>query len=72
MLRLGHISLVGTGLLNLGLDLVAISSFSALVGEAYELADRYRAAGVPVVPGGLHVTALPEEAALHADAVVAG
>ncbi|MFC1597461.1 B12-binding domain-containing radical SAM protein [Planctomycetota bacterium] len=55
-----------------GLDLVAISSFSAQINEAYELADRYRAEGVPVVLGGLHVTALPEEAAAHADAVVVG
>jgi radical SAM superfamily enzyme YgiQ (UPF0313 family) len=55
-----------------GFDLVAISSFSAQMGEGYELADRYRAAGVPVVLGGLHATALPEEAARHADAVVVG
>ncbi|MBP7149315.1 MAG: B12-binding domain-containing radical SAM protein [Acidobacteria bacterium] len=53
-------------------DLVAISSFSAQVGEAYALADRYRAAGVPVVLGGLHATALPDEAGQHADAVVLG
>ena len=55
-----------------GFDLVAISSYSAQIGEAYQLADRYRAGGVPVVLGGLHVTALPEEAARHADAVVVG
>ncbi len=55
-----------------GFDLVAISSFSAQIGEAYELADRYRARGVPVVLGGLHVTALPDEAARHADAAVVG
>ncbi len=55
-----------------GFDLVAISSFSAQMQEGYDLADRYRAQGVPVVLGGLHVTALPEEAAQHADAVVVG
>jgi radical SAM superfamily enzyme YgiQ (UPF0313 family) len=55
-----------------GFDLVAISSFSAQILEAYELADDFRRAGVRVVMGGLHVTALPEEAALHADAVVVG
>jgi radical SAM superfamily enzyme YgiQ (UPF0313 family) len=54
------------------LDLVAISSLSAQVREAYELADRYRALGIPVVLGGLHVTAMPEEAGRHADAVVIG
>jgi radical SAM superfamily enzyme YgiQ (UPF0313 family) len=53
-------------------DLVGISSLSAQIGEAYELADRYRDLGVPVVLGGLHVTAMPEEASQHADAVVIG
>jgi radical SAM superfamily enzyme YgiQ (UPF0313 family) len=55
-----------------GYDLIAISSFTAQIGEAYELADRYRAAGVPVVMGGLHVTAMPEEASQHCDAVAVG
>lgn len=53
-------------------DLVAISSFTAQIHEAYHLADRYRALGVPVAMGGLHVTALPEEALAHADAVCVG
>jgi radical SAM superfamily enzyme YgiQ (UPF0313 family) len=55
-----------------GFDLVAISSYSAQIAEGYELADRYRARGVPVVMGGLHVTAVPEEAAGHCNAVVVG
>ncbi|MHC4709575.1 MAG: B12-binding domain-containing radical SAM protein [Planctomycetota bacterium] len=55
-----------------GLDLVAISSLSAQIGEAYELADRFRERRVPVVMGGLHVTAVPQEAGRHADAVVIG
>jgi radical SAM superfamily enzyme YgiQ (UPF0313 family) len=54
------------------LDLVAISSLSAQVLDAYRLADRFRERGLPVVMGGLHATALPEEAALHCDAVVVG
>ena len=53
-------------------DAVAISSFSAQVGEAYALADRYRAAGTLVILGGLHVTARPEEAQQHADCIVLG
>jgi radical SAM superfamily enzyme YgiQ (UPF0313 family) len=53
-------------------DLVAISSFTAQIYEAYELAARYRALGIPVVLGGLHVSSLPEEAARHCDAVVVG
>lgn len=51
-------------------DLVGISSFTAQIDEAYALAERYRAAGVPVVLGGLHVSLLPDEAAQHADAIV--
>jgi len=53
-------------------DLVGISSYTAQIGEAYELADRFRLAGVSVVLGGPHVSALPEEAAAHCDAVVIG
>ena len=55
-----------------GLDLAAISTYSAQVDEAYELARRFRAIGVPTVFGGPHVTALPEEASEHCDAVVVG
>lgn len=43
-------------------DLVAISSYSAQIDEAYELANRYKARGIPVVMGGPHVSMLPEEA----------
>jgi len=53
-------------------DVVAISSFSAQIYEAYELADRYRMLGTRVILGGLHVSALPMEALRHADAVVIG
>ena len=53
-------------------DVVAISSFTAQMPEAYALADRCRAAGQCVILGGLHVTSLPDEAAEHADAIVIG
>jgi radical SAM superfamily enzyme YgiQ (UPF0313 family) len=53
-------------------DLVAISSFSAQIGEAYRVAQRYRSAGIPVVIGGLHVTAAPEEAVQHGANPVVG
>ncbi|GAB4193014.1 MAG: cobalamin-dependent protein [Phycisphaeraceae bacterium] len=53
-------------------DLVAISTFSAQVYEAYELADQCRACGAKVVMGGLHVSCLPAEALGHCDAVVVG
>jgi hypothetical protein len=51
-------------------EVVAISSLAAQVYEAYKLADRYRAQGCCVVMGGLHVSAEPEEALQHADAIV--
>ena len=53
-------------------DVVAISTFTAQVKEAHELARRYRNLGVSTIIGGLRATALPEEAAHHVDAVVAG
>jgi radical SAM superfamily enzyme YgiQ (UPF0313 family) len=53
-------------------DVVAISSFTAQIKDAYTLADRYRALGTAVILGGLHVTVMPEEALRHADSVVLG
>lgn len=53
-------------------DLVGITCMTALAPRAYELADRFRSLGTPVVLGGMHPTFLPEEALRHADAVVAG
>jgi radical SAM superfamily enzyme YgiQ (UPF0313 family) len=53
-------------------DLVALSSFSAQINEAYNIADRLRAAGVQVAIGGLHASVLPYEAAEHADYVIVG
>jgi len=53
-------------------DLVAISSYSAQINEAYELASRYKKKRNPVVMGGPHVTALPEEALQFCDSVVIG
>lgn len=58
--------------LPLDVDLVAISSLSAQVKEAYALAERYAAAGVPVVMGGLHVTTCPHEPALHGASAAIG
>ena len=53
-------------------DAAAIASFSAQIKDAYVIADQYRALEVRVILGGLHVTARPDEAAQHADAVVSG
>jgi radical SAM superfamily enzyme YgiQ (UPF0313 family) len=55
-----------------GYDLIAFSTFTAMAYECYELADRYRAEGIPVVLGGLHATHVPEDAKAHFDAVCVG
>jgi radical SAM superfamily enzyme YgiQ (UPF0313 family) len=53
-------------------DMVGITAMTSTVPRAYEIADKFREKGVTVVLGGIHPTALPEEASLHADAVVIG
>ncbi|WP_426511967.1 B12-binding domain-containing radical SAM protein [Dactylosporangium sp. McL0621] len=53
-------------------DLVVIQVYITSARRSYELADWYRARGVFVALGGLHVTSLPDEAAAHADAVFLG
>jgi radical SAM superfamily enzyme YgiQ (UPF0313 family) len=53
-------------------DLVGITAMTTTVQRGYEIADHYRARGTKVVMGGMHVSALPEEALAHCDAVVEG
>jgi radical SAM superfamily enzyme YgiQ (UPF0313 family) len=53
-------------------DLVGIEVYVTSARRAYAVADGYRARGVYVVLGGLHVTSLPGEAARHADTIVLG
>lgn len=53
-------------------DLVGISVITRHAPRAYCLADELRRRGVKVVLGGMHVSALPQEAAAHADAVIIG
>lgn len=53
-------------------DLVGITAMTSLAPRAYQIADAFRAQGVKVVLGGIHPTAVPEEAIQHADAVVIG
>ena len=59
-------------LLNEKPDIIALSSLTARIYETYELSARFRENGITVVMGGLHVSALPEEAAKHTDVVVQG
>lgn len=60
------------------IKLVGIGAMTRMIAKAYRVADAIRAAGVPVVMGGPHVTAIPEEALgrdggpRHADAVAVG
>ncbi|HET9222434.1 MAG TPA: radical SAM protein [Roseiflexaceae bacterium] len=53
-------------------DLVVIQVYITSAYRAYALADYYRAKGAHVCLGGLHVTSLPDEAALHADTIFLG
>jgi hypothetical protein len=58
--------------LDITADTVAISVMTATAPWAYRFADECRRIGKKVILGGIHPSALPEEAALHADAVVVG
>jgi len=58
--------------------LVGIGAMTRMIAKAYRVADALRAAGVPVVMGGPHVTEVPDEALgrdggpRHADAIALG
>ena len=53
-------------------DLVGISVLTSNAYRAYEISREFRERHVPVVLGGMHPTACPEEAVSHADAIVQG
>jgi radical SAM superfamily enzyme YgiQ (UPF0313 family) len=61
-----------------GVGLVGIGAMTRMIARAYRFADALRAAGIPVVMGGPHVTECPDEALgrdggpRHADAVALG
>jgi radical SAM superfamily enzyme YgiQ (UPF0313 family) len=57
---------------NVNYDLVGITCFTMSATRAYKIADEFRSKGIPVVLGGTHSTALPEEAKNHADSVIIG
>src|SRR5215471_10569579 len=58
--------------------LIGIGAMTRMIARAYRAADAFRAAGIPVVMGGPHVTELPDEALgrgglpRHADAIALG
>ena len=53
-------------------DLVAISTFTAQFYEACDVADHYRARGIPVVMGGITASSLREQAKEHCTSVIVG
>jgi radical SAM superfamily enzyme YgiQ (UPF0313 family) len=53
-------------------DLIGFTVLTPQSPWAYRMADKLRALGKKVVLGGIHVTALPEEAGQHADSIVLG
>src|SRR6185436_8373006 len=61
-----------------GVGLVGIGAMTRMAARAYRMADAVRAAGIPVVMGGPHVTEVPDEALgkdggpRHADAIALG
>jgi radical SAM superfamily enzyme YgiQ (UPF0313 family) len=60
------------------IGLVGIGAMTRMAAKAYRMADAVRAAGIPVVMGGPHITEVPDEAlgrdggARHADAIALG
>jgi radical SAM superfamily enzyme YgiQ (UPF0313 family) len=57
---------------NSPVDLVGIGANTSEIPRAYKICDAFRKRGAAVVIGGMHASALPEEAAQHADSVVIG
>ncbi|MCY2925851.1 MAG: radical SAM protein [Planctomycetota bacterium] len=55
-----------------GVAAVGIGAMTTQAPRAYQIADAYRALGVPVILGGIHPSALPAEAAAHATIVCRG
>ena len=53
-------------------DLVGITCYTMTAPRVYEIADEFRKRGKPVVLGGYHPTAMPDEASKHADSIVLG
>jgi radical SAM superfamily enzyme YgiQ (UPF0313 family) len=53
-------------------DLVGVTGMVMHAPRAYQIAQRFRERGIPVVMGGPHASSLPYEAKEHVDAVVIG
>jgi len=55
-----------------GADLIGITGISNQINRGYEIADAFRKKGKKVVMGGIHVSAMPDEAKDHADSILIG
>lgn len=53
-------------------DLIALTSLTLQAPRAYQIAMKFRKRKVPVIMGGIHATALPEEVSQYADSVFIG
>ena len=53
-------------------DLVGITAVTPIVNRAYEIADQFRKRSVKVIMGGIHPSAMPDEALKHCDSVCIG
>jgi radical SAM superfamily enzyme YgiQ (UPF0313 family) len=53
-------------------DLVGVTGMVMHASRAYQIAQKFRQRGIPVVMGGPHASSLPLEAKEHVDAVVIG
>jgi len=53
-------------------DAVGIGAMTTQALRAYDLADAYESLGVPVILGGIHPSAMPDEALKHCSAVCRG
>ena len=53
-------------------DLVGLTSYSSGATRAYEIAAQCRAEGIPIIMGGPHASAMPDEAEKYVDSVAVG
>ena len=53
-------------------DLIGITGITSQINRGYEIADAFRKRGKKVVMGGIHVSAMPDEAKDHADSILIG
>ncbi|MBW2491253.1 MAG: B12-binding domain-containing radical SAM protein [Deltaproteobacteria bacterium] len=57
---------------NTDANLIGITGITSQINRGYELADIFRKKGKKVIMGGIHVSAMPNEAKKHADSIVIG